>query len=184
MKLSRLSRRMLRVCLVWTAVISGCLFLFSCDWFDSDGISEAAKRFETEEIIIITSAQGDTLYTGPRYNRAFQSVVQEIIKGINPTDIYDEGYFRLDSTNTDHFYEDIGKYPQYVFGWADWFFRFVADEAGNLIYPRWELDGPVDNPNTHWIGNYPQWGSDMNTIIAPGSPEASQMREVFNDLSD
>ncbi len=74
--------------------------------------------------------------------------------------------------------------PQYVFGWADWFFRFVADEAGNLIYPRWVLDGPVDNPNTHWIGNYPQWGSDMNTIIAPGSPEASQMREVFNDLSD
>ncbi len=73
-------------------------------------------------------------------------------------DIYDESYFRLDASNTQHFMKILVKYPQYVFGWMDWYYRFAADASGNPVSPSWQFDGPLDSPQTHWIGNYPTDG--------------------------
>ncbi len=157
------------------------VFVFSCE---DDGISEAAKKYATEEIIQLTNTSGDIIYTGPRYNRQFQQAVQEILKNINQSDIYDNAYFRLDSTNTEHFYEDIGKNPHYVFGWADWFFQFAVDDSGNFVMPHWVLNGPTDDPNMRWIGNYPLWGPSIETIVDPSSNEASEMRRVYIKMID
>jgi len=149
--------------------------------------AKAYEKYATGEIITYTTPDG-THKTGYRYNRAFQNQVQEILKGINTSDIYDNGYFRLDATNTQHFYEDIGKYPHYVFGWADWYYRFSADESGNFADPHWVVDGPLDNPNTHWTGNNPIWGPDTQISIAASSTVASAMRTTYikmrNDAKD
>jgi len=140
--------------------------------------ADAYEKYATGEVIRYKTQDG-TIKTGYRYNRLFQKQVQEILKGINQSDIYDNGYFRLDTTDTQHFYEDIGKYPHYVFGWMDWYYRFSADESGDFSDPHWVLDGPTDNPNTHWTGNYPLWGNDTAVIIAPDSPDASAMRQTY-----
>lgn len=142
----------------------------------------AARSYATDEIITLTNASGDTIYTGPRYNRQFQTQVQEILIGMSSLDIYDSSFFHLDATNTDHFYEDIGKYSKCVFGWVDWYFRFAADESGNFQTPQWVVDGPLDSPNTLWTGNYPLWGANTQTFISPSSNEASAMRATYNDL--
>ena len=146
-----------------------------------DDKTKQYEKYATGELYTYTTPDG-THKTGYRYNRAFQTQVQEILKGINTSDIYDNGYFRLDATNTQHFYEDIGKYPHYVFGWADWYYRFSADESGTFTDPHWVVDGPLDNPNTHWTGNNPIWGPDTAISISPGSSDASAMRSKYIDM--
>jgi len=160
------------------------LFAYSCKKDYATNNEAAARRYATEEMITITNAVGDTIYTGPRYNRQFQTQVQEILKGMNASDIYDNGYFRLDATNTDRFYEDIGKYTHYVFGWVDWYYRFSADESGTFQDPRWVFDGPLDSPNMHWIGNYPIWGPNTQINISPSSNEASSMRTAYLEIRE
>ncbi len=139
------------------------------------------EKYATGELITYPTSDG-TQIQGYRYQRNRQNEIQEILKGINSSDIYDNGYFRLDPTNTQHFYEDIGKYPHYVFGWMDWYYRFAADASGNFVDPRWVVDGPLDNPNTHWTGNFPQWGTDTTISVSPSSHDASQMRKTFIEM--
>ena len=55
---------------------------------------------------------------------------------MNNSSFYDE-HFRLDDTNTQHFYEDIGKYPRYVFGWTDWFQIYSKNNNGEIVSPDW-----------------------------------------------
>lgn len=69
---------------------------------------------------------------------------------MNNSNFYDD-HFRLDDENTQHFYEDIGKYHKYVFGWDDWFDIYATDEAGNIVSPDW-LWEETDLKNL-WIGN-------------------------------
>jgi len=52
--------------------------------------------------------------------------------------------FRLDPTKTQHYYEDIGKYDKYIFGWLDWQEKY-ADNSGNAQWIFSETD--------RWIGN-------------------------------
>jgi len=73
-------------------------------------------------------------YADENYEREHQAEVQREIINIDPNDIYSEDHFRLDgidlnedgvtytiwNNNTQHFYEDIGKYDKYIFGWDDW----------------------------------------------------------------
>lgn len=141
------------------------------------------EYYATGEIVNYETPDG-TIKSGTRYNRNYQNQIQEILKGINAVDIYDNGYFRLDSNNSQHFYEDIGKYPHYVFGWVDWYYRFAADESGNFTDPSWSFDGPNTNPNTRWRGNYPLWGSDTAIAVNPNSHDASMMRKTYIKMRD
>ncbi len=70
--------------------------------------------------------------------------------------------FRLDKTNTQHFYEDISKYPQYVF-WLDGLVLSfcLLDGSGNPVSPdsiRWKFDGELDSPNMRWARKLPFMG--------------------------
>lgn len=100
-------------------------------------------------------------YADEHYNRSYYAVAStDLMNVVNPDvnpgdsqdDIYNEQHFRLDSENTQHYYEDIGKYSKYIFGWEDWY-AIYADPANGPI--DWVFDGPEDDPNHRWIGNYP-----------------------------
>jgi len=55
-------------------------------------------------------------------------------------------HFNLDYENTQHYYEDIGKYNQYIFGWNDWYDIYATLDGEIYTNPRWEFD------NGKWIG--------------------------------
>ena len=84
-------------------------------------------------------------YDGPRYNRSFQAKTEAVLRDFYPHDIYDQNFFRLDDMNTQHFYEDIGKYNKYIFGWADWYYNFAVDPRdGSFAFEN-------DDFNDAWI---------------------------------
>ena len=74
-------------------------------------------------------------YADDNYKRIQQYEVQELVIELHNDDIYTNTHFRLDGidkdedgnlisiwdNNTQHFYEDIGKYDMYIFGWDDWY---------------------------------------------------------------
>ena len=91
---------------------------------------------------------GDPIYRYGRERYDF-AVYDFLIENNNPS--YDN-HFRLDDSNTQHFYEDIGKYDQYIFGWLDWFTIYATDENGywtNNI--NWDFDTDVNNLE-YWVG--------------------------------
>jgi hypothetical protein len=112
-------------------------------------------------------------FADEHYNRAYQNFAQNTI--INDPDHFDNGFynnhFRLDETNTQHFYEDIGKYPKYMYGWTDWFDIYATNGQGiedpdNWVTPNWywvadsvgveKVYGLIEpnNPNsTYYVGN-------------------------------
>jgi len=136
--------------------------MFACD---KEEKKEDFRFFATGEIITLYNSLGDTLYIGPRYNRELQNRVQSALISINAYDIYDDVFFRLDEVNTDHFYEDIGKYNKYIFGWADWYYTFAADDSGSfklgtLTNGDFAAGNPVwNNP----YGDYPSVWVMSNT---------------------
>ncbi|RLC48276.1 MAG: hypothetical protein DRH57_02480 [Candidatus Cloacimonadota bacterium] len=83
-------------------------------------------------------------YADEHYLRSRQHFVQDYIwrkcvDGYYRTDLYynsdatdwqDTNYFLLDDTNTQHFYEDIGKYNKYIYGWDDWFHTYCDTTNG------------------------------------------------------
>lgn len=133
-------------------------------------------------------------YTGPRYNRAYQDSSQTKLKNFYAFDIYDDGMFRLDPTNTQHFYEDIGKYNKYVFGWADWYHNFATDPRssnGANIFGDSSFDSAwiwAGNPDPQTI-NLMRWTGNLriedllngntNNPVSPGNPNASPMRQEY-----
>ncbi|HPF09172.1 MAG: hypothetical protein PHY21_04930 [Candidatus Cloacimonetes bacterium] len=133
---------------------------------------------------LIEYAFGDTMITTHRYERDRQHRVESIIMGLNSIDIYESSYFRLDGDNTQHFYEDIGKYPHYVYGWADWYYHFATDNLGNEVDPIWYPDGYENNPGWVWSGNYPIYNDDAlgystGIPIENNSHASSAMRKEY-----
>ncbi|MCD4828557.1 MAG: hypothetical protein K8R90_03895 [Candidatus Cloacimonetes bacterium] len=98
------------------------------------------------------------------YNRVNQTNVQNKMIGVIPApapgdnnpdnrdDIYDTNHFRLDPTNTQHFYEDIGKYDKYIFGWTDWYEKYAYTGIDSI---DWVWDTSEDDPDHKWVGNFP-----------------------------
>lgn len=66
------------------------------------------------------------------------------------------GHFRLDTENTQHFYEDIGKYNKYLFGWNDWveIYATVIQEPNSRFWtgPDWILE-ENEYGQWRWVGS-------------------------------
>ncbi len=97
-------------------------------------------------------------YADANYSRVKQSSVENNIIAKYPNDIYTDDHFRLDNVNSQHFYEDIGKYNKYIFGWDDWYATYVKDMGAGNIECNWVFIG-TDTGNQsdiQWVGNYPE----------------------------
>jgi hypothetical protein len=92
---------------------------------------------------------GDPIYRYGRERHDF-AVDDFLIENNNPS--YDN-HFRLDDTNTQHFYEDIGKYNKHIFGWFDWFNIYATDENGNWTNDiDWNFDYDANGLVEKWVG--------------------------------
>ena len=146
------------------------------------------EHYANGEDIAYTLGDGQIIMT-TRYDRNRQHRVESILMGLNASDIYESSYFRLDGDNTQHFYEDIGKYPHYVFGWADWYYHFATDQAGVELDPIWYPGGHEDNPGWVWQGNYPLWDDDalgysVEIPIENYNHASSPMRKEYVKMRD
>lgn len=163
-------------------------FIGGMIYFNGRGNDKTDKyeKYANGETISYQTGNMADPYVGPRYNRGFQQQVQEVLRSLNPVDIYDVTYWRLDSNNSQHFYEDIGKYPQYVFGWVDWYYHFATDIEGNYVSTNinWDHVNGTDSPNMIWIGNKPLWGDNTEITIAADTHNASAMRKEYIKMRD
>lgn len=136
-------------------------------------------------------------YTGTRYRREYQDLVQNVLMSVNAYDIYDGTFFRLDDENTQHFYEDIGKYDKYIFGWADWYHNFATDpRSGNGTFvlndpafaETWLWSGSDDPQLAHlrrWEMNYrieDYLNGDLDNPVPPEKEAASPWREEYIEM--
>ena len=123
-------------------------------------------------------------YADEHYDRVRQTTAQNnLINNPQASDtIYSDVHFRLDSTNTQHYYEDIGKYNKYVFGWEDWYTIYFQDGV------QWLLDG-----QGLWLGNYPtttdadllaQEGLDPDQAYAPYSSLRAEYIKMRRDAQE
>lgn len=98
----------------------------------------AYEKWATEEIIGYEDddeINGEPIY---RYSRDYQDdISQDLIEQttVNNYSFY-TNHFSLDDDNTQHFYEDIGKYDKYIFGWTDWFDIYGGFD-GQDVNPSW-----------------------------------------------
>ncbi len=156
--------------------------------------ADAYKDYVNETISY--EYQGHT-YTGTRYNRDFQTVVESSLQNIHSADIYDGEYFNLDLSNTQHFYEDIGKYDKYIFGWVDWYAKYAdptmtpvddwpAGYAGfNPVFAFSITDTTNQYYNSYentWEGNYP-YGDNL-LIDKPNSAMRAKYVRMRSDAED
>ncbi len=128
------------------------------------------------------------------YNRDHQHYAETdlINDSMNNSSFYDD-HFRLDDENTQHFYEDIGKYHKYVFGWIDWFDIYATNTAGNTVSPEWLWEETTEGKNL-WIGNAVTNSeseyfnesnySDPYTIYSGFRSEYIQMRKEAETMYD
>ncbi len=92
---------------------------------------------------------GDPIY---RYGRERHNFAVDDFLIENNNSSYDN-HFRLDDTNTQHFYEDIGKYNKHIFGWYDWFNIYATDENGNWTNDiDWDFDYDANGLVEKWVG--------------------------------
>jgi hypothetical protein len=174
-------------------------------YFDQQGDKKTGEfeHYATEEIVTqtfdytVNGVDYQYTYTGPRYQRSYQELVQTVLMNVNANDIYDSSHFRLDDENTQHFYEDIGKYNKYIFGWGDWYHRFATDPTsgvgtfilGDPAYAdAWVFTGSTDPQliyKRHWSQNYTiedYMNGDLSDPVDPSSAEASPWRETYIEM--
>jgi hypothetical protein len=140
------------------------------------------EKYATQEII--GYEDGDVINGSPiyRYSRdKFHQVANDLIAASGNS--FYNNHFNLDDSNTQHFYEDIGKYPKYIFGWTDWYDIYAADENGdwavnlNWIWfeeelgNKWAGNDPTNPNSAYYLGNEELY--DLNR------GKYSQMRAVY-----
>ncbi len=172
--------------IIEVALISGIIYFN----YRGNSKTDDYEKYATGETVTLNI--GGYEYVGKRYDRAFQTTVQNYLIGVHTNDIYDSEFFRLDSSNNQHFYEDIGKYNKYIYGWADWYHTFASDATGNFVLDQPEYyaaliwsDGQAHE--IRWVSNYRISDMDPSTgmpflnsqPISPDSPLASPMRKKY-----
>lgn len=153
---------------------------------------KAYERYVNQETIKLYDPNTQELiYEGPRYNRDFQNKVQKFVAEVNPHDMYDltvgnrPGFYRLDEKNTQHFYEDVGKYEKYVFGWADWYEKYAYAGSGlmhdgsdvvadNYLDPLIQWSTSASDPEHKILGF-----EIVNPNYSSGDYSASAMRAKY-----
>jgi len=169
----------------WTTYLFPILeagFIYGMIYFDDKGKDKerAYERYANQEVIQDTI--GNVVYTGVRYRREFQSAAELSIMGVHQEDIYDNTLFRLGSQNNQEFYEDIGKYDKYIFGWVDWYYKYAYD-GSNPTAPIWVWSPDAQTATHQWIGNYPTnpafivTGQTYDTPYSPLRAPYIQMRK-------
>ncbi len=114
----------------------------------------------------------DIWYSPTEYIYARDNII-----AISDTDIYDTDHFRLQyEEKNQHYYEDIGKYNKYVFGWKDWYLKY--GDGDNHTYD-WEFDN-----DGKWIGNFPTDGTSDGQYDAPYSSYRAKYIEMRKDAED
>lgn len=113
-------------------------------------------------------------YADAHYNRDHQVAVQQSLINAYPDsdtdfDRYTTSHFRLDTKKTQHYYEDIGKYDKYIFGWDDWYATYASDGHGNYAEPEWGFDTGDTDPDHTWIGNRKTNDPTDTSFYAPAS---------------
>lgn len=156
------------------------------DEFEKYATGESITR---EFKYTINDVEYSYTYTGPRYNRLFQAHTENVLINFYESDIYDRSFFRLDSSNTQHFYEDIGKYNKYLFGWADWYHNFAFNPLSNDFAldqddfaDVWIWADTQYDHTRRWSANVKIedfLNGDTDQHIAPGTPLASLMRQEY-----
>jgi len=158
-------------------------------YFENSGNDKTKdyERYANGEEITYTLHNG-TEITTTRYDRERQASVESHLINFNTADIYEDLFFRLDDNNSQHFYEDIGKYSHYVFGWADWYYTFAANEQGEFMYPNWYPEGGEANDSGWiWTGNYPLYndpdhGFSTDEQVDKADHRSSPMRKTYIDM--
>ncbi len=114
-------------------------------------------------------------YADENYQRSQQHQIEGYLRNKYDSDVYDQTFWRLDDTNTQHFYEDIGKYDKYVFGWNDWYAAYATDNDGEHVEPIFYGDGD-GTADYKWTGN-----QVMNDDYShfPEDYKYSQLREKY-----
>ena len=142
-------------------------------------------------------------YADEHYTRTYYETVRDDLVGVynddsdygaanNPghygyyDDNHDEGFFRLDEDNTQHYYEDIGKYDKYIFGWNDWYGIYASDEDGEFVSPNWGWD--VTEEDNVWANmvsptnpNHPDYLANKTLYDQQGG-KYSTFREEYIDM--
>ncbi len=155
--------------------------------------NEAKKKADIYKDYVNDTVQmqfGSITYSGSRYRRDFQTSVQNELIAIHTNDIYDGEFFSLDGNNSQQFYEDIGKYDKFIFGWIDWYMLFAENsyDGGvpdpepqfvfSLMSPPLSPDDPrINSYQNKWLGNLPLDGSSIS-YLAP----ASGLRDEYKKL--
>jgi len=162
--------------------------------YESKGNSKSKeyKKYVTEEVTIDVNGYS---YIGTRYRRDFQNAVQDTLISIHTLDIYDgvgsDKFFNLDPTDTQHYFEDIGKYNKYIFGWVDWYFKYAeVPPVGATPDPRpvfvFDITNPADprfnSPENKWQYNLPLVGEPTQDL--PNSALRSAYIKMRNDAED
>ena len=91
-------------------------------------------------------------------------------------------HFRLKKDDMQHYYEDIGKYSQYTFGWEDWYNTYVEELGGDEVFVNWIFNDATNPYDIRWIGNRPI--NDPNQIhITKETPyHGSELRDIYVNM--
>ncbi|RLC54168.1 MAG: hypothetical protein DRH79_01405 [Candidatus Cloacimonadota bacterium] len=140
-------------------------------------------------------------YADLHYRREYQHAAEDDIKMLSNTIHNDNGFydehFLLDDSDTQHFYEDIGKYDKYVYGWLDWFDIYAAanpdpdiDWTFEWIWDDDDIDGdrvmgsiPLNEESAHYVGNEEVYNS-TNGRYSSYRQEYIEMRKDAEKLYD
>jgi len=102
----------------------------------ADAHYKRSQQNQAQLNLIMQSGSSDLFYVGGSFNTLLsEGKIDEWGNG---------GHFRLDDTNTQHFYEDIAKYDKYIFGWDDWFAENWNN--GNVAW-EFDEDGKYTSPD-------------------------------------
>jgi hypothetical protein len=119
-------------------------------------------------------------FADEHYDLERQLLVQshwlEAIRPHNPN--FTGSHFRLCRSDKQHYFEDLGKYDRYIFGWPDWFEKYVDFDGSNIVNVLWEFGEFTQGAQTTWLGNRPISNPDQPHFDEP----FSELREQYRGM--
>jgi len=120
-----------------------------------------------------------------RYTRKRQTDSQQnLIDDYYSDNSFYEKHFRLDEEDTQHFYEDIGKYNKYLFGWYDWYNIYAMNEYGDNVLdlpgPENDISWNFDESTQRWLGNNPM--NPSSTYYLANSNMYDLKKGIYSDM--